>query len=340
MKSREYWAERFIQLEDKSHALATEGIDEILDIYEKATFDINRDIQAWYMRIAENNNISYSQARKLLTKGELKEFKWTVEEYIKYGQENAINQAWIKELENASAKLHISKLEALKLQTRNTIEVLADKKIKSTRKTLRGIYERNYYHGAYEIQKGFNLGWDLQTIDTNRVEKILTKPWAADEINFSERIWNDKNKLINNLHKELSQSIIRGKSPTEAIKNISKIMGTSKSSTARLVYTESAYISSASQKDCFNDLGVEKYEIVATLDSKTSEICRDLDGETFEMKVYEPGVTANPFHPYCRTCTAPYFDDNYTERVVGGGSDGYYIPGNISYKEWLDRFVK
>ena len=42
-------------------------------------------------------------------------------------------------------------------------------------------------------------------------------------------------------------------------------MNTSKTNAGRLVMTESAYFSSVSQKDAFNDLEVEMYEIVATL---------------------------------------------------------------------------
>ena len=76
-------------------------------------------------------------------------------------------------------------------------------------------------------------------------------------------------------------------------------MNTSKVNAGRLIMTEEAYFSSAAQKDCFQDLGVEQYEIVATLDSHTSDICQNLDGQVFPMKDFEPGVTAPPFHVYC-----------------------------------------
>lgn len=105
--------------------------------------------------------------------------------------------------------------------------------------------------------------------------------------------------------------------------------------------TESAYFSSQSQKDAFNALDVEKFEIVATLDSSTSEICRELDGKVFDMKNFEPGVTAPPFHPWCRTTTVPYFDDNFTERAARG-EDGktYYVDSRLNYKEWEKTFVE
>ena len=107
--------------------------------------------------------------------------------------------------------------------------------------------------------------------------------------------------------------------------------------------TEEAYFSSVAQKDCFHDLGVEKYEIVATLDSHTSEVCQSMDGQVFLMKDYEAGVTAPPFHVYCRSATAPYFDDNFdqTGERAARGEDGkvYYVPDNMRYQEWYDTFV-
>ena len=43
---------------------------------------------------------------------------------------------------------------------------------------------------------------------------------------------------------------------------LSKKFNTSKAQAGNLVMTENAYFSQLAQKDCFNDLDVEKYEIV------------------------------------------------------------------------------
>lgn len=340
MKNREYWAERFMQLEDSKNNKSLSIISEVDEIYEKAIVQINKDIETWYARVAKNNKISMFEAKQLLSKGELKEFKWTVEEYIKYGEANALNQSYMNLLENASARVHISRLEALKLQTRHTIEIMEESKNKAITQGFNELYSNNYYHSAFEIQKGVNLGWSLQTVNAKQIETVLNKPWAVDGRNFSERIWNDKQKLINTIHTELSQAIIRGQNPQSIVKTVANKLNVSKSQAARLVHTESAYIASASQKDCFNDLDVESFEYVATLDSKTSELCRDMDGRVFEMKLYEIGVTAPPLHVFCRSCVAPWFSDNYTERIVGGGSGAYFIDSNITYNEWKEKFVK
>ena len=73
--------------------------------------------------------------------------------------------------------------------------------------------------------------------------------------------------------------------------------------------TESAYFSSAAQKECFNELGVERYEIVGTFDKHMCPICGRFNGKVLDMKEFKEGITAPPFHPNCRCCTAPYFDE-------------------------------
>ena len=274
---------------------------------------------------------------------DLKEFKWDVQEYIKYGQDNALNSGWMKELENASAKYHISKLEALKVQTQHSLEVMYAKQFGTMHGALSDAFESGYYHTAYELQHGFNVGWDIAGLDQAQIEKVLAKPWAADGYNFSERIWGNKNKLISEVHNELSRNIMLGADPQKAIDSLAKKMNTSKNNAGRLVMTEEAYFSSTAQKDCFESLGVEQYEIVATLDSHTSDICRSLDGKHFPMKDYQPGVTAPPFHVYCRSTTVPYFDEQFDigERAARDEETGktYYIPDDMNYQEWKETFV-
>lgn len=339
-KSREYWQERFTQLEDRLIDKGTSYTRDLEKQYEKALTSIEKDLMKWYTRLAANNDISLAEARKLLNSKELEEFKWDVFDYIQFGKQNAIDGQWMKQLENASARVHISKLEAMKLHLQHYVEVLFGRQIVDIEQLGVDIYTEGYYHVAYEIQKGFNIGWSLFPLDTDRITKVISKPWAADGVNFSSRIWGNKTQLINTLHTQLTQAIIRGDSPDRAIKAIAHEFDVSKKQAARLVMTESAFFASAAQRDSFNNLDVERYEIVATLDNKTSEICQDLDGNVSDMKDFEVGVTAPPFHPWCRTTTIPYFDDNYGERVARDKEGKIiYIPSNIKYKEWEDKFI-
>lgn len=342
MTNAEYWKQRFTQLEAAQNRKGATAYLEMEKQYKAAQNELEAQIARWYQRFADSNGISLAQAKQWLKGRDLAEFKWDVKEYIKYGKENAINGAWMQELENASSKFHISRLEALQIQTQNSLETMFAQQMGTMKKALSDVYASGYYHTAYTVQQGFGLGWDIAGLDQAQIEKVLSKPWAVDGYNFSTRIWNSKTKLIGEVHNELSKNLLTGADPQKAIDSLAKKMGTSKSNAGRLVMTEQAYFSSAAQKDCFNDLDVEEYEIVATLDSHTSDICRSLDGKVFKMSDYKPGVTAPPFHVYCRSTTAPHFKDNFdTGERAARGADGktYYVPDDVTYSEWKKAFV-
>lgn len=344
MKNSDYWKLRFEQLEQAQNGQGTSAFAEIEKQYKEAQKQLEGQISRWYQRFADNNGITLAEARKFLTGADLKEFKWDVQDYIKYGQDNALMGGWMKELENASAKFHISKLEALKIQTQQSLEVMFSKQFGTVTGAMGDVFESGYYHTAYELQKGFNIGWDIAGLDQSQIEKVLSKPWAVDGKNFSERIWGSKEKLISEVHSQLTQNIMLGADPQKAIDSLAKKMDTSKYNAGRLIMTEEAYFSSAAQRDCFNDLGVEQYEIVATLDSHTSDICRSLDGQHFPMKDFQAGVTAPPFHVYCRSTTVPYFDENFGdigERAARDEETGktYYVPDDMTYQDWKKTFV-
>lgn len=338
-RNSEYWKERMEALEDRQYTNSEKYYHDIQEQFRMAEKDIKTDIVYWYQHLADNNDISFAAAKQLLKRNELKEFHWQLEEYIKKGEENAVSKQWMKELENASAKYHISYLEVMKLQVQQHAELLSTIFEKGITEFLGKSYEDFFYHVAYEIAKGTSIGSNLAKLDTKKINTVIQKPWAQDGKVFSDRIWANKERLVQKLHTELTQSVIRGTPPMRVIDTMSRMMDVSKSQAGRLIMTESAAIASRAQQDCFRELGVERYEIVATLDSKTSEICQEMDGKVFDQKDYEVGVTAPPFHPWCRTTTAPYFDDEFTEGEQRAARDEktgkmVYVPADMTYKEW------
>lgn len=345
MNNGEYWQKRFELLEQAAHQQGVQCYADIEKQYRQAQKQLEGQIAAWYQRFASNNGVTLAEAKRMLNAKELAELKWDVNQYIQYGQENAINGTWVKQLENASARFHISRLEALKLQTQQSIEVMFGNQLDSIDSTMRNVYKSGYYHTAYEIQKGVGVGWDFSALDDKQISKVINKPWAVDGKNFSERIWGNRQKLVNELNNTLTQNIILGKDPQKAIDEIARKMNTSKTNAGRLVMTEEAFFSSAAQKDCFTELDVEQFEIVATLDSHTSDICRGMDGKHFPMSEWKVGVTAPPFHVHCRSTTVPYFDDEFDavgERAARDEETGktYFVPGSMTYKEWDKAFVQ
>lgn len=334
-----YWTKRFEEEEKQRNISNKAYAKEIEKQYKIAENKIKSDIEKWYIRIADNNQISLADAKKLLTKDELKEFKWTLAEYT----QKAKSGAWKKELENASARIHIKRLEALQLQVQNSIETLRNKENEMLENYLIKNYEDTYYHSLYEISKGLNLKTSFATLDKNKINQVIGKPWLSDGKTFSDRIWQDKEQLINTLRTKITQSFITGSTLDEAVEDISKFVSDkikNKEYVARrLLETESAAYASKAQIEAFKSIGVEQYEIVATLDLHTSEICQEMDGKVFNISDQEIGVTVPPFHSHCRTVIAPYFDDEST-RASRDENGEYKEVKYMNYKEWKDQHIK
>jgi len=346
MKSRKYWTKRFEEIEKSSNRIGLDTYSQIEPAFLQAQRSIQSEIDSWYVRFAANNKVTIQDARRMLSRKELDELKWDVNQFIKYGEQNALDKQWMKELENASARFHISKLEALKLRTQQAMEVAFGNELDAVDKMARKILTEDYYKSIFEIQKGFSVGFDVGQIDERKLNLLVNKPWATDGKNFSSRIWERKRQMVSELQQELTRTLIQGKSPNEAIQHMEKFVQgkvkNARNAAGRLVMTEQAYFHSVSQKEAFNELDVEEFEIVATLDSHTSEICQQMDGQHFPMNEYSPGVTAPPFHVYCRSVTCPYFNDEWSigERAARS-EDGetYYVPSNITYPDWKLKFV-
>lgn len=343
-----YWADRFISEEERRDRDNRRYYSTIEKEYNKALASLEKDIEYWLGRIAKNNDISLSGAKELLSKKELQEFKWTVEEYIKKGEENGVSSQWLKQLENASARVHIQRLEALKIQIQDRIENMYTARDRSMEDYLCRVYKDTYYHTVFEIDRGIgNIQSSFNKLDDRKVSQIICKPWAIDGKDFSTRIWEDKANLVNTLHTGLTQSLIRGGNLDDVVNDISQFVSSKiknkKYVASRLVTTESAAYASKAQEQAYKDLSVDKYEILATLDLHTSDICQDLDGKIFDRKDYQVGVTAPPFHPNCRTVTVPWFpDDVDTGERAARGKDGKvgYIPQNMTYKEWYNKYIE
>ncbi|MBP3410471.1 MAG: minor capsid protein [Clostridia bacterium] len=343
-KSGEYWDERFRQVEQARHEIAQDFNRRVADAVAEAAEQIEKDIARWYQRLAENNEVSIEEAHRLLKAGELKEFKWTVEEYIEAGRQSNVDGSWIKELENASAKFHITKLEAAKMEIRNSVEWLYTKELNATEEMAKQVYMDGYYRSIFEIQNGMGLAWDIAAIDRSALEKVLKMPWTADGRNFSDRIWTNKTKLVNDLSQLLTRNILLGRPPGDAIKDLVERTGRSEGEAARLLYTEAAYFGSMSQIEAFRALGVEKYKFVATLDERTSEICQSLDGTVHNVEDFEVGVNAPPMHPRCRSAissVSKYFAD-VGRRAARDPETGktILVPRSMTYKEWKEKYLK
>lgn len=178
--------------------------------------------------------------------------------------------------------------------------------------------------------------------DLSRLDAVIRKPWAVDGLTFSQRLWKDQNLVVNTLHQTLTRQVALSLPPDEAVKALVTAFPekSMRSAIGRLVMTESNAIATAGNQEAYKATGVKQYEIVATLDSHTSAICQEMDGKRFPISKMEVGVTAPPFHPWCRTTTAPYNPDFEgilppEKRAARDGDGKTYLTGAKTYKEWV-----
>ena len=341
-----YWKERALEVENNSRSTAEIGRKEIEKIFAVTYSRLKKEINYWWHRFAVNNSLTLSEAKKLMKSKELEELDWDVEEYIKKGIEAAIVTLpeVDKQLENASAKVHINRLTALKLQ----VLVIANEMFNDVNKTvkdcMRKVYEDAYYTTAYNIQHGIGVYSDFNRINDRVLEQVLQRPWAEDGSNFSERIWGKQRpKLVNKIHKDLVDCVSRGRNPNEYTEELAKEFKVGLNQANNLIVTEYNYFNERATQDCMKELDVEEYEILGTLDGATCATCGGLDGKHYLLKDAVIGINSPPFHPRCRCTTIPYFNDEFTqgeERAYRGEDGKTHYTKAKTYEEWKRKFVK
>jgi SPP1 gp7 family putative phage head morphogenesis protein len=340
MKSAEYWRRRSEEVAARQFSKADAYLDELAREYERATEEIRRSIEVFYQRYAENGEVSMAEARRQLSGKELRQFKMTLEEFTEKAKNNADGR-WTKQLNEVYYRVRVSRYEALLTEIQQQVEMLAGSRQEGMRKLLSDVYEDTYYRTIYEIQRGTGFGVTFAKIDRDALETVLGTQFAGS--NWSKRIWGDRDKLVTELRTKLAQAFIRGESAERTARDLAERMGVSRSNAERLVQTETAFFVGEATAAGYRASGVvDKYEILATLDNRTSEICRSMDGRVFALSEREVGVNYPPLHARCRSTVVPYFDDEIDpgERIARD-EDGqtYYVPGDITFSEWKRRYV-
>ena len=343
LKNKEYWMERQEALSEQLLNKGEEFYEKLAAEYQTASNSIEDEINKFYSRFAQNNEISFADAKQKLTTAERKKFQLTLDQYIKKGRTLNYSDKWIKTLENASLLYRISRLQSIQLQMRQIIEDLNVTFVQGTMDLMGSVYTDSYYLHLFELAKGTNAAVRFDRVDEGFVEKLIARPWTADNVNLTDRIRVNKDKLIDYLDTRFTQGLIRGDGKAAIIKDMSNQMNVSRNSAGRFVMTETAFYSSAATNDAYKTHGVEEFEFLATLDKKTSEVCRTMDGVISKRSDYRVGVNAPPLHVYCRSTTIPVVDDIWDdepERAARSSDGKYYrVPANINYDTWFNEYA-
>lgn len=350
MTSREYFEIRALYREQRQKNKSENFLKNLEKTYKNAQKEIEKDLENFYKRYFDEINNVFDNISRVLSPNESKDF---YKRFNEIAAQRGLTQTEIDLLQKTYLEERITRLQALKKQIELQIELLAKSTDISTFDHLKEVYGDSYFDTAHQIYTGDGkrltqssgvyplpefMSLSFSTLNVNAIETVVSKPWSGHS--FSERIWKNKNKTKKEIIQALSVGIAQGHSIDKISRKLSNRMDVAFSAAKRLVRTETNYVMGEATHDTYINAGIEMYEFLATLDYKTSEICRELDGKRFFVKDRKVGVNCNPMHPNCRSTTIPYFpeyEDEEPFRRIARGTDGktYTIPDNINYKKWF-----
>lgn len=265
------------------------------EMYRHAEDEINR----FYGKYADAEGIDITEAKKRVTQADIEAYEALAKEYVKNKDFSDRANAEMR-LYNATMK--INRLEMLKARIGvylvagiNDIDDYYEKVI--TDRTRQEI----------ERQAGI-LGETVSVADTTkRAENIVNASFF--NATYSERIWSHQDRLRSMINIELQKGLIAGIGSRQMASNIRKEYDVSLADAHRLMVTELRRVQTDVAMDSYKASGVEKYVYMA-VNPRACPICREIDGNVYDVADAEPAKNAPPMHPRCHCTTAPYVDES------------------------------
>lgn len=303
--NKNYWQERQHKREAKAYSKILDVEKEYKEALERSKININKQISHIGTTYMKDNQLSYAEAMRQLKGAEYKVWRKELHEYMqewkKLEKEAPLEakKLWL-EIETLSARSRISHLDTIRAQIDIELSKVSTEAVESTRKALYGVYGDTYKEVVGDL--------GVKSMFSNKMAKaVIDRPWSG--ANYSSRLWGNSERLARVLKQEVTTGMIQGINLKTMGKRISdKIEGAKKNDVERLLRTEVNYTLNQATLDGYKDAKVEKYEFDATLDSRTSQICAELNGEVFEVNKTAVGVNYPPMHPRCRSTTSPIID--------------------------------
>lgn len=340
--SLEYWKKRYEEEMERAMHQADGPKKDIRKYADTVIRRLEKDINDWYQRYANENGMSLADAKKQLNARELKAFNMDLEEYRDIAERDELSAEHKKMLKQASARQQLDRVQELYINTVQELELWAKYQDSTISDLLSNVYESSNYRAAWMTQS-MKGQYDMYAqVDHRTIQRIIDSPWTPDGKNFSARIWDNRKQLATSLQNDFIQALIAGDGTATMSEAIAKRMNTSYNNANRLVETELARVHSQAFMDCMAELDVDAVEILATLDNKTSPICRRMDGKYVQCKDAKPGITIPPFHCHCRSTTVPYIPAVYgSERAARDPKTGktVFVEGELDYGEWKKRYI-
>lgn len=292
INSQAYWSSRigniFDSIDKKDKAFVAKLDKEL----KRVTREINNKINQFYNEYAKDNDMTYAEAQLKVKAEDLSDY---VENARKYRTKEDTSQEALNRLNAQYISSKMTRLELLKAEIDFLMIQYANESEQSFSDYLKKM--------ALDVYREVGKGLISSTFNKNAVEFILSYQWSG--ANFSSRIWNNRDKLVNILQEELTNGFINGSNPKVVARNLRNKIDATKANSERLVRTESTFVANRSILQRYKDAGIKKYEFVAHIDERTSKVCNDLNKKIFDIDDYQEGVNAPPMHANCRSRVVP-----------------------------------
>ena len=345
-RNNSYWESRTNAIMDKQLLNADATYRNLRKAYVKAIKEIEADVIKIYNKLKKNGELDDNQVKEFLNTELSKVDRKQLKKLILNTKDNKLRKLLTAKLDAPAYAARITRKEALKetlidnlKQIMNEVavnEIVLDKNL-----FIKNMNE-SYYTHMWEVQRGMQIGFNVGTLGKETIESILKRPFAGGH--YSERIWGNTSKLADQLYETVLSGLLNGKPLKKMVNELTETMEVGESAARRLVRTESAYYTNMAAVEGYKECGIKKYRYYAKLDLKVSNICKGLDGKIFLISEAQAGVNLPPMHPWCRSSIGPVIDGGVVQRigvrtrdVVTG--ERQVIKGDITYKEWYDRFV-
>ena len=337
-----YWQKRNEELEAKWFKKSQKEIEkELAAYYAQALKHIEKDINDLYARFANDNAMDMVAAQRLLQGKEFQVWRMDMQEYLDE-IEKTNSRKLLLELNTLAMRSRITRLDKLKAETYVELSKLAEKFGMSMKKFLPSAYKDFYYRNLFEIGKKRGLDSAPVKVDSEKLADVLRTPWSGK--NYSDRIWVNQEKLAKVLNNEVISAMHRGSSVDKISQIITQKLNVGMSDARRLIRTELNYVANRAALDSIKDSGMKYYRFIATLDRRTSTVCREHDGKTYSVEEGSPGTNMPPLHPHCRSTIAGSLrkDSKPRGQRVAVGEDGktYKVPADMTYSDWQTVYIE
>ncbi len=343
MSNLSYWEKRKAWEMFQYMEQAEKTADEISKLYLKGSRYISLELDEIFERYQKKHKLSEKDAYRLLNSMKDKTSLDELKAALKSGSSDKTKAEILAELESPAYQARLERLKQLKNQLDLTMQNVYQQEMVRITSHYVDLANEAYYRSIFDIQQRIGLDFGFNLIPPKVIDRVINSKWSGT--NYSTRIWYNTNALAQDLKEELLLSLITGRTDREAADIIANKFATGSSQARRLVRTESCNLANQMEMASYEECGIEYYRFVATLDLKTSSICRNLDGERFKVSEQQPGLNCPPMHPWCRSTTICDIGSEELAQMKRRARDPFTgktntVPADMTYEQWYKRNVQ